>query len=577
MRSSAWWVRRLFNEVLNYADITALSKSQSTANVALSDAKAYTDSKVSPWIEIKYSDLYSLVDKKKLVAGQKYRIIDYETTISETDARSVGYLFDILVTAISESELSEMAEALPTKRDGAYPHPIKGWQIWYILNNYKYELFKGSTTGTITRMIDDQGNDAPYDFKNIQFKRKHTEGKFEESSTTESYFFTYSCYNYGDIEDASSPGSSQVRCVDNVIGNSSWNNVFMTKFNSARALVSHISIGSGCSGNTLMCSNDTRIQVVKFGRNCNNNTFSQLDGRLIMGDQCNSNIGYFDLPYGARYHYIEMANGCSGNQFGKNNDYVAILGASCANNSIDGYCRLEEGCYNNTIKGAVLKSLGEDCHDNILEGYSVVMGEGCYNIQHYKGDLTLGSGCYEMVLQKNGSADGVIILGNNCGHITAKGYMRGGSYLTNIVCDGKFEFGNYCNDIQIIGGYYSYATGKEQNFMCEVGNCCTEIHIDTECDNVRIGSYSSHITSASSSKHICNLIIKDFVRHINLTEFSDTSTSDYYTIIDSSVKGTEEAIIDIPVTNGKDVTYVKDSSGVIKSFIAGDFANLTTI
>lgn len=68
-------------------------------------------------IEVTYEELKSLRDNSKLIAGQQYRITDYECTTSEKDTKSAGHRFDIIVTADSENTLNENARATYNKND----------------------------------------------------------------------------------------------------------------------------------------------------------------------------------------------------------------------------------------------------------------------------------------------------------------------------------------------------------------------------------------------------------------------------------------------------------------------------
>lgn len=49
--------------------------------------------------------------------------------------------------------------------------------------------------GVIYRLIDEWNNDVPYDFKNIQFKRKITDGTINPSTGTDTYVYTFSVCN----------------------------------------------------------------------------------------------------------------------------------------------------------------------------------------------------------------------------------------------------------------------------------------------------------------------------------------------------------------------------------------------
>lgn len=59
--------------------------------------------------KITYNDLVSLRDQNKLRPGTRYQITDYSTTTVQRDTRSAGHLFDVIVLATSENDLSEDA------------------------------------------------------------------------------------------------------------------------------------------------------------------------------------------------------------------------------------------------------------------------------------------------------------------------------------------------------------------------------------------------------------------------------------------------------------------------------------
>ena len=87
---------------------------------------------------------------------------------------------------------------------------LAAWELWYCLDNDKSSFDwadEENGTGVIYRMIDEWGNDCPYDFKNIQFKRD----VYEEGGLAESGEEDYSlwCYTFsfrgenGEVIDAS--------------------------------------------------------------------------------------------------------------------------------------------------------------------------------------------------------------------------------------------------------------------------------------------------------------------------------------------------------------------------------------
>ena len=68
-------------------------------------------------IQVTYAQLKTLRDGKKLVPGQSYRITDFVTTSTQTDTRSAGHPFDIIVVADDESTLNEVARAIQHEGD----------------------------------------------------------------------------------------------------------------------------------------------------------------------------------------------------------------------------------------------------------------------------------------------------------------------------------------------------------------------------------------------------------------------------------------------------------------------------
>ena len=128
-----------------------------------------------------YSELATLKSGNNLVPGQLYRITDYVTTTNgkcngiDNDARSVEHPFDIIVRAITNNKFNEEARAINHSGDSYFANcNLKVWKLWYCFDNDDVRFEWADTLtgkGVIYRMIDEFGNDLPYDFKNIQFKR----------------------------------------------------------------------------------------------------------------------------------------------------------------------------------------------------------------------------------------------------------------------------------------------------------------------------------------------------------------------------------------------------------------------
>ena len=145
--------------------------------------RVYSDHITTLWVSrdivipITHSDLVTLKTNGNLVPGRKYRITDYVTTVkaSYTATRSMNHQFDIIVTALTNNTLDEEAKAVKHEGDTYFANTnFSAWKLWYCLDNDTSKFdWANSTTGkgVIYRMIDEWGNDLPYDFKNIQYIR----------------------------------------------------------------------------------------------------------------------------------------------------------------------------------------------------------------------------------------------------------------------------------------------------------------------------------------------------------------------------------------------------------------------
>lgn len=124
---------------------------------------------------ITYSELKTLRDNSQLTPGQSYRITDFVTTTVQSETRSAGHAFDVIVVADSENTLNENARACLHDGDTYFADSnLEAWQLKYCLDNDTTRFGWADTTngkGVIYRMIDEWNNDYPYDFKNIQYKR----------------------------------------------------------------------------------------------------------------------------------------------------------------------------------------------------------------------------------------------------------------------------------------------------------------------------------------------------------------------------------------------------------------------
>ena len=282
---------------------TQFQKSEARKNLGI-------DNSLSSTSKVTYSELVALRDKASLVAGMKYRITDYTTTTTQGRTKSAGNQFDVIVEAVSENELSELAKATQHDGDTYFDgNDLSAWQLWYDLDNdtTKYEWADAENgKGVIYRMIDEKRNDCPYDFKNILFFRNYT-----PSTTSDSYYYTFS-YVVGGVLYDGTVEKKIPYCYNNSIG--------IYKYASGEKLLNrnvfmNVNFTDECLSNT-------------FGRNCYSNTFRDYCQSNTFGSGCNSNV------FEAFCHSNTFGDNCHDNTFGRN-CYYNIFGRGCNYNTFE--------------------------------------------------------------------------------------------------------------------------------------------------------------------------------------------------------------------------------------------------
>lgn len=89
-------------------------------------------------IEVTYQQLKDLRDAGNLIAGMKYRMIDYDTYTSQEGTESEMHPFDLILTALDNKTFSEECSAIQSARDteGYFASSnLVAWKVWYCLDN----------------------------------------------------------------------------------------------------------------------------------------------------------------------------------------------------------------------------------------------------------------------------------------------------------------------------------------------------------------------------------------------------------------------------------------------------------
>lgn len=302
-------------------------------------------------ISIEWSELKAIRDAGGLWPGQEYRITDYSCTTIKSYTRSAGHFFDIIVRADSANKLNENARAVPHAGDTYFSgSKLEAWELKYCLDNDTDRFSWADAAngrGVVYWLNDEFGNECPYDFKSMQFKRwKITAtttaatdmvGKYMSNDISMTGFTVDAddfiwCYTFS--SDAS--GGEQ---VDYSLDKSKivYGNVIREYSYSGRLLLSYIVFfGNDCYGNVF----DIGCQGNTFGSGCYGNTFGSRCYGNAFGNGCRDNSfgsGCYRNSFGSGCRDNSFGSGCRDNSFGSE-CYSNSFGSGCYSNSFVGHC-----------------------------------------------------------------------------------------------------------------------------------------------------------------------------------------------------------------------------------------------
>ena len=541
-------------------------------------------------IPITYSELVSLRDSSALYPGATYRITDYKCSSSDTNTAIATNRFDILVKAIDTNKLSEHCGAMRNASDTYFPTvtDFDAWEVWYCLDNDTTRFGWASTSGkgVIYRLIDEFGNDCPYDFKNIMFKRttewlsKHADwctNVLGASPTNERRYFTFSLvdsnFNGSDLSINYRNGQKYLKfcqnkiapyysggvqrlnsnvfvlktlndtgCSNNTFGIGCINNTFGIGCSNNTFGIGCINntFGNGCSNNTFgdRCGGNTfgnSCTINKFGESCDNNTFGSNCGFNTFGSSCGGNT--FENSCGSN----TFGNVCSSNTFG-NGCRLNTFGNSCQSNTFKDSCTtnfFRNGCYNNTFEAkSSFNTFGNDTSSNKF-------GENCVS-------NTFGNSCISNTF------------GNNSGSNTFGNNSRTNTFGSN--CSYNF-FGNYCGG-NTLGNSCGYNTFGNDCGGNKFGNACSYNTFGNSCYDNIFGSSGSALRSYY--RYNC---FEDGVQHVAFLTTQTTSSTNFLQniTIHRGVKGPSGGFLTISVTEvnkNYNREYGRNASGTLVNWVA---------
>ena len=261
------------------------------------------------------SEVKALRSQGKLVPGASYRITDYVATTTQEGTQSANHPFDIIVKAIAPDTLSEEALAAPHDGDTYFTGlgaKLEAWRLMYCIDDDATRFIWADTEngkGVVYRLVDEWGNDAPYDFKGILILRDAAfwssnaaatalaENTFGTQTPGDKYLYLFSAVDSeGNILDASSTRvngvieeepAGLITCMENVFAGYDGgytddgeciyaiaNNVFLAKISDEdwdhTFYVSNNAFSGGVQNNTFSGG----VQNNTFSGNLEDNTFS---------------------------------------------------------------------------------------------------------------------------------------------------------------------------------------------------------------------------------------------------------------------------------------------------------------
>ena len=364
-------------------DFLHINRAEKTNFVTASD---FVEDFISHATDILYADLLDLIANDELIPSSSYRITDYTTTTVQADTTSAGHNFDIIVTALSTNELSENAKCVRKVGDAYFTNAkLEAWEIKYCIENDTSRFGWADTEngkGVIYYMKDEWNNECAYDFKNIQFIRKLTDGYLDEDNGVFIYVYTFTWFDENnEVNDLSLIGNELTNdegyksgIFNNTIKETTAYSVYF-EINTplfvlgGNVFLYHHSFESGlfygCFNNSL-------------GVNCYSNNFGDSCYSNNFGDSCYSN------DFGKGCVFNTFGNNCTFNNFG-NNCTFKNFGNNCNHNTFGNACS-----YN---------TFGDSCSsNNFYTGTSgttkkdyiryIVLEEGCRNNNFYSTLIT---------------------------------------------------------------------------------------------------------------------------------------------------------------------------------------------
>lgn len=597
--SETLYLKNSNDEIIPFYNGNQYIETEETIAQALTDLdKRINEIDIPIMTEVTYDELRLKYVNGELKPGMYYRITDYVTYVNENGGiKSAKHPFDIIVFALSETELSEDAKAISHLGETYFKHTLSPTIDNCTLWTLKYTIINDSTKydwcyapvrpteydskGVIYYMKDENGNEAPYDFKNIMFKRKKIESvdntfKDDVSLTiSKSLIFSneYKIDEVGNPNMLAAVGFDEYSDDQGVNVNVPYGSQFVDDddaeygtewyYTFSGILITDYSVDVNTSTITV---NDYQIYDVS------NSQQGYLLHRVgvptvIAKEICANNV----IKECIRYNTLDSSYTLPGNVFiGIPNAVIEITDPQ--NPSL----RNESWLFNKGFTNIVANSIGFDSQFNTFVGSTEYnsLGEGCsYNVfgtdssanklMAYCSLNVLSNSCYNNTLGNNSSSESFgeecvdNVLGNyNTGNVFdagSIGNVTNEDFGNNWVSGSYNTFGSYSHNNYFICAENVFGPHLEENRFGYIDINTTPYTYKFARNNIAHGGHT-HVYVVGDSNHLMP----------NSTQFTLPFNANFVTVL-SGEYGTNANQPTINVqTNSSYPQYVgKDSNGNI--------------
>ena len=532
-----------------------------------------------------YAQLLALANAGTMIPGQMYRITDYVTTTTQTKTSSAGHAFDLIVTAISGSEIDEAHVVAIQHAGDTYfaDNDLAAWEVHYCLQNDTDRFAWADDEngkGVIYRLVDEFGNDCPYDFKNILFERtlcteieeielENLDGDTNTWETRLQIVMANSDSKFVSNSQILGKGITGYTLTD-ASGRSQAEDWLYWRLDSSddmyKYAASEIWVGESAQNTAMRVSPAFPIRFTVNGQTRSGYAFAALvkgnrtvdlftfasspsdDYEFESDYECEdrSLAGKDNEVYG---NVMQMYNnGLNNNVFVGDYNYGNSFAVNCYNNSFgnDFYSNsFGNSCYYNSFgNDFYYNSFGNECYRNSF-------GNGCYS-------NSFGNGCQYNSFGNSCSDNS---FGNECYYNSFGNYCRYNSFGNECY---RNSFGNEC--------YYN-SFGNEC-YRNSFGNYCYSNSFGNECYR---NSFGNSCSDNSFGNDFYYNSFGDECQKITVFEgvqYVEIEGEVQYAQVLNGTQGTSSALLTIGFSTGESYCQVagKDSNGTLQVWCPADYA-----